>query len=191
MDPSYLGQPIPTPVANKPRGIMTKRTLFFIIGAVFAIGAAGFMLLASGDNSGQLQQRVSARQATLQKLIADGQKNITNDDLAKINAELNIILLSDNTALQSGLKTAGMKKTDKTITAAEADAATFEKLADAKLNAQYDAAYQAALTQKLESHRALLQELHGKTKSRSLKSALAREYEHLGRYLDTLEKLEL
>lgn len=189
MDPTYLGQPIPTPVAQKSRGVMTKRTLLFVIGAVLALGAALFMLLASGDSSGQLQQRAKARQATLLALIADGQKNIVNDDLAKLNAELSIILLGDDAALQAGLKTAGLKKVDKTITAAEADAETFEKLADAKLNAQYDTLYRSTLAQKLESHRALLQELHSKTKSRSLKSALASEYEHLGIYLNALEKL--
>jgi len=188
MDPSLLGHPIPTPTARKRTGVMTKRTLFVALAVIAAIAAGAFMLLGSQDNSGQLQQRLSARQATTLRLIADGQKNIESDDLAKLNSELSIVLTGDNVTLQSALKTAGMKKADKTVVAAEADTETFTKLKTAKLNAQYDASYKNVLIQKLESLQALLQELHGKTKSKSLKSALATEYEHVARYHKTLSE---
>lgn len=189
MDPTYLGHPIPTPTAQPRGGLMTKRTLFLIIGAIVALAVGMIMIFASGDNSATLRQRVSARQATTIKLIADGQKNITRDDIAKINSELSIVLASDNSKLQTALKTAGLKKTDKTITAAEADAATFEKLKTAKLNAQYDSTYLSVLTQKLESLRGLLVELNENTRSRSLKAATADEYRNLGIYLNALSRL--
>ena len=127
---------------------MTKRTLLLIIGGVLALGVAVFLLLASGDNSGQLQQRLSARQDTTLKLIAEGQKNISDDDLAKVNSELSIILHGDDTALSAALKTAGLKKVDKVIKAAEADTESFDALTTAKLNAQYDSTYQNILTSK-------------------------------------------
>jgi len=168
---------------------MTKKTLFMILAAVVVIAVAIVLVVSSQDNSGQLQQRLSARQATTLKIIADGQKNIGDDDLGKLNSELNIILSSDNNELQAALKTAGMKKVDKKITAAEADLDTFKKLATAKLNAQYDTAYRSVLTQKLESLRALMRELHDATNSRSLKAALSLEYKHVNEYLDTLSKL--
>lgn len=190
MDPSYLGQPVPVPTANKPRGLMTGRTLLLVVGGALAVLAGGVMLFASGDNSGELRQRTSARQTTTLKLIADGQKNISDDDLAKINSEMSLVLLGDTTKLTRALKTAGLTKQSKTITAAEADADTFDKLKTAKLNAQYDAAYQTVITQKIESLRALLQELHSKTKSKTLKTVVADEYQHLGIYLNQLQKLE-
>lgn len=189
MDPSYLGQPVPVPTAHKPSRLPSGRTLLLISGGLVALAAGAFMLLSTGDSSGELQQRAVARQNTTLRLIADGQKNITNDDLAKINSELNIVLIGDNNQLQAAVKTAGLKKVAKTITSNEVDTATFETLKDAKLNAEYDDAYQNALTQKLESLRALLQELHGKTSSRKLKTIVAAEYSHLGFYLNQLEKL--
>ena len=190
MDPTYLGQPIPTPTAQKPASAFPARLVLIIL-VVIAVIVGGFMLLAaSSDNSGQLMQRLSARQNTTLKLVADGQKNLSDDNLQKINSELNLVLLSDNTLVQSELTGAGIaKKMDKDIVASEADSATFDKLATAKLNAQYDTTYRVTLTQKLESLSALLRELHDKTKSKSLKTALASEYKHLNGYIDELEKL--
>ena len=190
MDPSLLGRPIPTPTAQKPVSAFPARLVVIVL-AVIAVLAGGFMLIAaSSDNSGHLMQHLSVRQATALKLITDGQKNLTDDNLQKINSELNIILLSDSALVQGELSKAGMaKKIDKEIAAAEADSTTFDKLASAKLNAQYDSTYRATLVQKLESLSGLLRELHDKTKSKSLKAALATEYKHLNGYVDELEKL--
>ena len=190
MDPTLLGTPMPTPTAQKPTSAFPAKLVLIIL-AVIAVLVAGFMLLAAGsDNSGQLMQRVSDRQATTLKLIADGQKNLSDDDLQKLNSELNLIMLSDSAHVQSEMAKAGIaKKMDKDIVAAEADSATFDKLATAKLNAQYDTTYRTTLGQKLESLSALLRELHDKTKSKSLKTTLAAEYKHLSGYIDQLEKL--
>jgi len=189
MDPSYLGQPIPTPTANKPAGLVTKRTLLFIVGGGIAIAAAIFMLVASSDHSGPLQQRLKARQATALAIIDDGKKNLTNDDLQKLNSEIGIVMLSDNTKLGTALSAVGLKKPDKAVVAAEADAETFEKLTTAKLNAQYDSIYQDVLEQKLESLRVLLQELNQETKSKQLKAVLAEEYTHIATYQKELAEL--
>ena len=190
MDPSYLGQPIQAPTANKPQGIMTPRTFLIVLGMIVAIVAGVLLLFAGSDSTGTLQQRLSARQATTLKLVADGQKNITNDDLKKLNSELSIVLNGDSVTVQAALAAAGMKKVEKTITADEADLQTFEELKSAKLNGQYDSTYRRVMTQKLESLRALLQELHGATKIRELKPSLAAEYKHLGVYLENLQTLE-
>ena len=190
MDPSYLGQPIPAPTANKPQGIMTPRTFLIVLGMIVAIVVGILLLFAGSDSTGTLQQRLSARQATTLKLVADGQKNITGDDLKKLNSELSIVLNGDSVTVQTALTAAGMKKVEKTITADEADLQTFEELKSAKLNGQYDSTYRRVMTQKLESLRALLQELHGATKIRELKPSLAAEYQHLGIYLENLQTLE-
>lgn len=190
MDPSYLGRPIPAPTAQKPSGLMTHRTFFLVLLLVVAIVAGMLMMFASSDSTGELQQRLSARQETTLKLVADGKKNITDDNLSKLNSELSIVLTSDNNATQTAMKAAGLKKVEKTITADEADAATFEQLKSAKLNAQYDATYRRVMAQKIESLRSLLRELHDATKIKDLKPSLAAEYQHLGTYLDALNKLE-
>lgn len=190
MDPSLLGRPIPAPTAQKPTRTFPAKLVLIVL-ALIALVVGGLMLIvASSDNSGQLMQRLSARHATTLKLVADGQKNLTDDNLQKINSELNIILLSDSARVQTELASAGIaKKLDKEIVAAEADSTTFDKLASAKLNAQYDSTYRTILIQKLESLTVLLRELHDKTKSKSLKTALSSEYQHLTGYLNELEKL--
>lgn len=190
MDPSYLGRPIPAPTAQKPTGRMTHRTFLLILVLVIAIVAGVLMMFASSDTTGQLQQRLSARQETTLKLVADGKKNISSDTLAKLNGELSIVLTGDNAAVQSALKAAGLKKVEKTILADEADATTFEQLKTAKLNAQYDATYRRVMIQKIESLRSLLRELHDATKIKDLKPSLAAEYQHLSTYLDALNKLQ-
>lgn len=190
MDPSYLGRPIPAPTAQKPTGRMTHRTFLLILVLVIAIVAGVLMMFASSDTTGQLQQRLSARQETTLKLVADGKKNINSDTLAKLNGELSIVLTGDNAAVQSALKAAGLKKVEKTILADEADATTFEQLKTAKLNAQYDATYRRVMIQKIESLRSLLRELHDATKIKDLKPSLAAEYQHLSTYLDALNKLQ-
>jgi hypothetical protein len=189
MDPSLLGRPIPTPVAQKPASRFSPRLIAIAFVIVAALVGGFLMLASSSDNSKDLMHRLGARQATTLKLIGDGQKNLNSDQLTKINSELNLILISDNAALETEITGAGIKKLDKEVVAAEADTETFEKLASAKLNGQYDATYKTVLTQKLESLRALLRELHDKTKSKSLKTVLANEYQHLTTYSDELEKL--
>lgn len=169
---------------------MTHRTFLLVLLLVGAIITGMLMMFASSDNTGQLQQRLSARQETTLKLVADGKKNITDDRLAKLNSELSIVLTGDNTAIQAALKSAGLKKVEKTILADEADLATFEQLGSAKLNGQYDTTYRRVMTQKIESLMSLLQELHDATKIKDLKPSLAAEYKHLGTYLDAMNKLE-
>lgn len=160
-----------------------------LLGLVVAVIVSLVLIVSSSDNTGPLQQRLSARQTTTLKITEDSRENITDDEIAKFNSELNIVLMSDDAVVQGALKGAGMKKVDKETAAAEADTATFEKLQTAKINGQYDRTYRVVIEQKLESLRSLLQELHGSTKDKALKSALASEYEHLGFYLDALTKL--
>ena len=186
MDPTYLGQPVPTPTAQKPAGLISKKAFLIVLVLLAAVAAGAFMLLGSGDKSGTLQQQMSARQATTQRIIEDGQKNISSDELSKLNSELRLVLIGDTNVLQGALATAGIKKIEKSINTAEADTASFDTLKDAKLNAKYDATYRNVLTQKLESLRALTTELHDETKSKPLKAALEAQYAHLTIYLNAL-----
>lgn len=186
MDPTYLGHPAPVPRPHQQAGRMSKKILLIAAGLIVAVIAGVFMMIGSGDQSASLQQRLSARQGTTLAIIEDGQKNLSGDELKKLNGELRIILLGDTTTLESALTAAGMKKLDKETKAAEADTGSFSKLKDAKLNGRYDAVYTDILTQKLESLQALVGEVHDKTNSRQLKSVLKTEYEHLTLYINAL-----
>lgn len=160
-----------------------------VLGAGAVVIAAAVLLFASQDGSGQLQQRLYSRQTTTIKLIADGQKNISNEDLSKLNSELSLILSGDNAALKKALINAGVTKIDPAIKASESETALFADLVQAKLNAGYDDAYRSALTQKLESLQALLKEVNQKTRSSELKKATSTEYKHLTSYINTLTEL--
>lgn len=191
MDPTLKGGRVPVPTAQKPTGLFTKQTFIVIVAVVVAIIAGGLLLLSSGDKSIKLLPKLSVRQETTLKLIADGQKNITDQDLKKINSELNSNLMSDNAAIQAAIKGAGVtsKKITKDIKAKEADAALFEKLANAKLNGQYNATYQTVAVTKLRSLQSLLKETHDKSKNKEFRTILALEYEHLGIHIKALEAL--
>lgn len=191
MDPTYLGHPAPTPTSRKPQGVMSKKTLFIVLALVGALIVGGIMLMSSGDKSGPLQQRLSARHAATLTVITDGQKNIQNDELSKLNSELKIVLLGDIQTFDATVSTLGKKqKPNKTIVADEANKTSLEKLKDAKLNAQYDTTYEGLLTQKLESLRALVTELHDNTSYKRLKAVLATEYAHLTTYINALTELQ-
>ena len=188
MDPSLLGKPISAPTASKPqRGIPRA---FLIVGSlvILAVIVAAFLLFGTRDNSGVLRERLSARQTVTLSVIADGQKNISGEDLGKLNSEVSIVLKSDDAALQAALKAAGTKP-DKKITASEADTDSVTELKTAKLNGQYDSKYRSILNQKLESLQALVKELYGSSKSKSLKATLNVEYGHLDTYLNQLRAL--
>lgn len=176
-------------MAQKSSGLFTKQTWLIIIGLIVAVIAGGSLLALSGDKSLKLLPRLSARQTTTLKIVADGQKNIVDRDLRKLNSELNITLTSDNAAIQSQLKGAGLSEIRPEIKAIEADTETFKALENAKINGRYDTAYKTAAIKKLTSLRDLLREVHEKTKNKALRQTLATEYEHISTHLRELKTL--
>lgn len=159
------------------------------IAVLLVIISAGFLLLSSGSNPTSQMQRLGIRFDTLQSLIAEGSKNIQNGDLRKINTDARIILASDIKAIGDAMSATGLKEAPDNIVAAETDQDTFDKLTDALANGRFDTVYQTTLVQKLEETSALMREIHDKTKSRSLKTALAAGYEHINGTLDQLSKV--
>ena len=145
----------------------------------------------AAGNDPILRQKLSARQITTLQIIADGQKNLTSDSLKKINSELNLVLQSDNAELQSALTASGIKKADKVVASSESGAETLTSLKNAKLNGQYDKAYQTVITQKLTSLRGLILEVHQQSRSKSMKAVLVTEDTHLKSYIDQFEKVKL
>lgn len=178
MDPSYHGRVPKVPYSSRQNGgrfRLSQKTL--IVGLVLvALVIIGVILMSqSGDKSGPLQQHLIARLATLQKMAEEGERNIVSSDLREYNARLRVQLSSD---IKSINDTATPGKTDKTITANEADEASFASLKDAQLNSRFDDAYRKLIYQKLDSTRSLMKELYGKTPSRKLKAALDSAYQN-------------
>lgn len=190
MNSTRHGQAVHTPNVSHQRGALSKRALIVLAAGIAAAIIGGLLILVSRDASGPLQPRLSARQTTTLKIIADGQKNLVGGDLKKLNSDMNIVLGSDNSTIQAVLKAAGMKKVDKNVASAEADSSTFEKLTDARLNGRYNQTYQDVITLKLESLRELVRELHEASHNKDLKSALNEEYKHLSEFINSLEELE-
>lgn len=189
MDPSLLGKPMSAPTAHKPPPRINLRLMTIGLSIAIALSLGALLLMTSGDSTQTLQQRLSARNTSLLKVLADGQKNITNDDLRKFNSELTLVLTGDAANVQSVLKIAGAIKIDKTITAEESNAQTLQKLIDAKLNGRYDTAYKQVLSTQLESLSELLRELYGATTSRSLREATNTQYKHVTTYRKQLTTL--
>lgn len=176
MDPSYQGRVPQVPYSSRQGGgrFRLNPRMLMIGGILLVLVIVGFVLMSqSGDKSGALQQHLSARLATLQKMTDEGEKNLKSADLREFNARLRIQLTSDTKSISDNLIIA---KTDKTISANEADTASFDALKDAQLNSRFDDTYRKLIAQKLDSTMALMKELHGKTPSAKLKSALSSAY---------------
>jgi len=178
MDPSYHGFGAPVPTKNYSHRGSPLKTILLIIGGVIVIGLATTLFLMSQDKTGPLQHRLSARLGTLQRIITEGRKNAGDPDLRELNSNISIQVLSDVASIDAELAKAGVKKPDKEVVVAEADAASFKALNDAYLNNRFDSAYRKLIAQKLDSTNALIKELYDKTTRKSLKAALDVAYGH-------------
>jgi len=180
MDPTFQGRTPQVPYRRPGGRFNLSRRALLMIGGGLAILIVGFLLLAaSGDKSGALQQRLSARLATFSGIVAEGTNQIQSPDLREFNSRLSIQLLSDTASINTALATAGMKSISKDITADEADKASFDNLKTAALNSRFDDAYRTLVAQKLDSTMALMQELYNETRSKSLKASIDASYANL------------
>lgn len=178
MDPTYRGFGAPVPTARRNGGGLAGRmTLIIIILVIAAIGGAALLFL-NQDESKPLQPKLIARLDTLQKMVAEGTKNVKDGDLRKTNSDITIQVLSDTAAIQTKLESMGQDKPSDADAAAEADTATFETLKNAALNNNFDSTYRRTIAQKLESTNALIRELYDKTSDKGLKSVLNSAYTH-------------
>lgn len=176
MDPSYHGLGVPVPSNNRRPGLFSPKMLLFVIGGILVIAVGVVLLTLSRDTTTPLQSRLSARLDTLQRIVAEGQKNIKDPDLKTINSQISIQVMSDTAAIKAELKKAGSPAPDKTLIAAEADTASFATLKDAALNNRFDTTYRKLIGQKLDSTTALIKEIYGKSSRSAIKKVLNTAY---------------
>ena len=189
MDPTLLGAPVPVPTHQHHRKGLSRNVVFLLAGLVVVIVIGLLLILLSGDKSGTFRPKLSARSDATLSLIADGKKNIKGAELAKLNSELYLVLLTDNVATSKALATAGLKKVDPAVKTSEAVTATLASLKTAKVNGQYDETYKTDLSSQLTKLNSLSKELHTATNSKSLKAALSTQYTHVAEYLKQLQAL--
>jgi hypothetical protein len=167
---------------------MMKRLL--IVGVILAIVIAGIAMFFSRDPNPTAESlRLSARLNTLQTILNDGSRNLQSGELRAFTSEARILISGDQANIDTVFATVGVKKADKTITAAEADGATFDLLKNAALSGQYDATYKSVLTQKLDSTVALMREVKNKTPNVKVKAAMVNSINTFETLQNKLSKL--
>ncbi len=189
MDPTYKGLSVPTPTRTRGGGLNLRKPLLIGGGIIVLITIAAFVANALTPNTTTLSQRLLYRTDALLALTNSAQKDISSDALAKVNADLMIVLTSDNAALQKAIPAAKTTKELTKIKTEETDADTTARLATAKINGEYDSTYKTILLQKLETENALVSELWTKSSKASVKSTLLTLNDHLKLYYAQLKAL--
>ena len=184
----YLNQIAPQP--KKP-GLSSKMFLILIGGGVLLAIIGAIFIFSSGSGSGPVQkmQTLASRMETLRTVSDKAQKNIKSGDLRSTNSNLTIFLTNANRDIVEPLETNGvdLKKIDKKIAAAEKGEELTKKLEDARLNAVFDRVYAREMAYQLETVAALMQEIYGKTKSKSLQEFLLKTDDNLQPISEQLE----
>ena len=134
-------------------------------------------------------QHLSARFDSLQTILKAGTQAAQSANLKKTQSDASIIIIGQTTSIDAIMKNSGLGDIPKEIVTLETDSPTLKTLSDARLNGQFDSAYQKALSQKIESTMALMREVSDKTNSKTLKNALSTAYSYFSTILDQLAKL--
>lgn len=159
-----------------------RMTMFIIMGLLLlSLMTAVFMVITSINNGPRNDlATLLLRTQRLQQFTADQQKGIKNGDLAKINSDAGLLLSSDATSLRKQLSTlyGPFEYTDEMI-AAETDATSKKKLADASLLNRFDTVYISLLRDKIAATMRLAQKTGQSNSSASLKAVIETEVANL------------
>lgn len=181
MDPTYKGLSVPQAHKRDVRsGPNFKLIILVSVGLLAIVTVLGLIFGGSSGNK-YLGMQFTYRLEHLRTLAADG-SNVADNDLKKLASEAHIIITGHLTTIKPLIPTV---KSDKKLTAlktAEQDAAGDKTLSDAKLNGAYDTAYKQLFEQKLQETYALATELHDKTSSKKLRTALEQLQTDLNSY---------
>lgn len=176
----YLNQIAPE---QKKPGLGNKTFLMLVGGGVLLAIIGGIFILSSGSSNGpkDKMQTLAARMETLQTISSKAQKNIKSGDLRSANSNLTIFLTNANRDIVDPLEKNGvdLEKPDKTIVAAEKGEELSKKLEDARLNAVFDRIYAREMVYQLDTVAALMQDIYGRTKSKSLQEFLLKTDDNL------------
>ena len=184
MQPNDQYQPAPSGIdylyqiaPQAPPPNRSNKTKFITI----AIVAAGMLLvsliLILATNSSQVGPspiKLAARLQKMQTISQNFSKKLRATEVQDINSSLSAILLSANQAINEPLLEHGVdaKKQAKEITALDPTEELEQKLNDAALNSQLDTTYTREMYFLLEDTLIMMETLHGKAQSESMKAYL-------------------
>lgn len=190
MDPTYYGLSSPTNYHAPRKGLNLKLVIFALLGMIAL--AVSWWLISSSSGSGNLPQQLLYRLSSVQKLLDDGQKSLHNDELKKITAETSIILLGHSAVLKKSypLPSKPDKKSQAMINS-ESVTDILKQFSDAKLNGTYEITYKRVLLQKLNETHALVSEIEQKTKSSSALSEITALKQHISKFYEQLNAIQV
>lgn len=193
MNLSYRDEVPPVPQKTKPKLItFTPKTWIFIALGVAAILLGVFLLMfSSGNNVTPQMQRLSARLNTTLTISEDATQHIQNADLRKLNSDIRILTTGSIAKLQPVFTSAGAGTIPNDIKAAEADAATTERIERAKTGGDFDGVYKQIIEQKMDTIIALMIEIYDNTNNNDTRTALSESYNDFVVLRDQLRELEL
>lgn len=190
MDPTYKGFSVPTPTKTRSGGLNLRMPLLIGGSVLVVIVIAGLIANFLTPNTTTISQRLLYRVDALNTLTQSAEDDISDDSIAKINTDLNIVMTGDYAALSKVIVAAKATKELSAIKTEEADAVTTTKLKTAKSNGQYNTTYKDVLLQKIQAAYALADEVQSKTSRNSVKSELTTLKEHLNTYYTELKNLQ-
>ena len=188
MDPTYKGLPTPVPTRLPAKGPNLKLALIVGGGFLLLVVILG-LLFAQGDKTDALQ-RLGYRIDTFTAMVAAADPDIKDDELAKLNAELALVIGGDAAALDKILPSDKGNQTLATIKAQETDAlnTTKAELKTALSGGGHDTTYRKTLQEKIQALYSLATEAEAASRSAATKASLETLREHLEFYFNQLKK---
>lgn len=171
----------------------SRKFVFVVAGGILALILGSVLLMSSGQNpTGKQVQALIIRLETLQTMLSDTKttRNLKDQQLADISTSLSLTVTSDINELTTALAADYPEKIDQAVVANETDTTTATALEEAYLENELDSVYRDILMKKIASLRALLSEIHGLTKSESLRTTLANIDKHFSEANDQLESID-
>ncbi len=189
-DPYFIE---PSTVHTGPTQVKTNAfgMIALIIGVLLAVVAVIFMFSSNTLNPEDESQRLIWRLESLDEMLVLGKRYSQSDDMRRFTSNSIILIGGVVPPVEDVIKTAGYKKTNKDIKAAEADAETLELLRTAGVNGRFDPSYKEKLSDKLRSVMDQLDTTDDALKSKEFKTAGGNAYTIFKDVYDALQKIDV
>ena len=186
MDPTFKGLSTPVPTKTRPAGPNIKLAVIIALVFIGLVTIVGVIFSNNSSGNRTLSQQLVYRLEALDTLTANAQATIKDENLAKTNAEVSLIVSGDVATIKQLVGTVKVDKKLAALKTAEADAQTTTTLKDAQLNGTYDTTYRTVLGQKLQNAYALAKEVQDASSSKKLDAALQSLQNNLSTYYQQL-----
>lgn len=180
----YLNQISATP---QKQSFFSKKQLFLLIGLAVAVIIVVILSLVATARP-QTLDRVAVLLPATQRIAEDSQDKLKSSTLRSLNSSLTLYLKEASRDLPTVYKV--QKDAAAQTAGVDGDAATLERLEDARLNAVFDRTYVREMTYRLEVSLALLEQLYSNASSSAAQAYLGPVIENLQSIYDSLGSYE-